>query len=1328
MLEIYPDSHALHRASYVPAWVKRRLLGNPAPPSPAEHARIDAALLFADISGFTPLAERLAARGAEGAEELSRILNDYFGRLLALVDLHGGEPFKFAGDALMALWPARNGDLAEATHRASACSLAIQKSLHSYDAGNDTRLSLRVGVAAGQAVGVQLQAGDRWFFAVGGHPLTEVVYAQSQAQPGDAVVSASVWNTLSGRAAASPAGGNCWRLGLVDAAPRSRKASKARLTASALAKLEGYLPGPVRARLDAGHAEWLAELRKVTALFVHVDNLDHTTAAAPARLQTVVELARPIVERYQGYFKELAIDDKGIVLVVIFGLPPVAHEDDAVRGARAANDLNAALATAGHGGAAGVATGRCFCGVVGSDVRREYAVVGDTMNLAARLMGAAIRMPEAQRVICDAATRLACGERMEFEALPPITVKGKTEPIEIARPLAIRDRAARAAADLVGRKLELGAIADALQRTALGTGAGTLFILGDAGMGKSRLVQELCRLAPDAGVTALVGGADAIESGTPYFAWRKPFESLLGLEVIADAQERRDTVLHTLGPGLAGRAPLLEAVLALGFPDTADTARMTGAVRANATRELLLEILGRAAAGKPFAIVLEDAHWFDASSWLLALEASRRIGGLQLTLTSRPVEDPAPAELASIRSDPRCATLALEALAEDEILALVCRRLGADGLPPEIDALIRARAAGHPLYAEELAYALRDAGMIEVSAGSCRLKPGADLAGLALPDSVQGVVTARIGRLAPREELALKVASIIGVSFEVRALRDVHPVREDVARLDQSLRELRRADFTVLERPEPQAAYLFKHVLIREGAYNLMLFSQRRQLHQAVAQWYESVFGMGRPELLSVLAHHWARAGVVPKAVAYLEKSATRTFGMGLGKAAVDQGLEAARLLGVDLPTEKALILPLVGAELGRIQSQMAGRAPAELLAHKRLEDEPVGAIIGLLLRIMPYAHQSLQGELFALMALRCLSLTLEKGNGPAAPVVYAMNSIVYRVLTADARTSYEFAELALELDARNGRHLLGPVSFVYTWFNQHWVHPVARAFDMSLEASEVAFRAGDVQYGCFNLAAHVVQRAVAGRPLEEVVDVAARHLALNEGRVLNAAYHCVQELQFAKALAGRTTSPLSMTDAEHDEEREIASICATDNYNQIGFYFIARLRLHYYYGDLPVALDCAEKAASLLPAFAGQTGEIELALFHALALLAQARTLPASERAGAIERASGMHGQLCGWAANCESNFSHKALLIEAELARTQGRGAEALALYAKAAASAAEHGYIQHEALAHELRCASLREAGGDGWRQARDDARSAYSRWGARAKVADLETRYS
>jgi len=213
-------------------------------------------------------------------------------------------------------------------------------------------------------------------------------------------------------------------------------------------------------------------------------------------------------------------------------------------------------------------------------------------------------------------------------------------------------------------------------------------------------------------------------------------------------------------------------------------------------------------------------------------------------------------------------------LAPDDAVALACHRLRVAALPEPVAALLREKAEGHPFFSEELAYALRDSGLITIAHGVCRLASGAgDLRGLNFPDTVQGVITSRIDRLTPQQQLALKVASVIGRVFTYHILHDIHPIADDRPQLASDLMSLERLDITPLEMPEPELAYIFKHIITQEVAYNLMLFAQRRTLHRAIAEWHEQVHAGDLSPFYSLLAHHWSKAEVIPKAIDYLEKA-----------------------------------------------------------------------------------------------------------------------------------------------------------------------------------------------------------------------------------------------------------------------------------------------------------------------------------------------------------------------------------------------------------------------------------------------------------------------
>ncbi|HEY4691279.1 MAG TPA: adenylate/guanylate cyclase domain-containing protein [Anaerolineae bacterium] len=914
-------------AGYVPALVIRHLAESPGPvTTPSAHS-FPAAVLFADISGFTAMTERLARQGPAGVEEASHLLNDYFGQLIERVAAHGGDVIKFAGDALLALWPATEEPLDSVTRRAAQCGLAAQKALHGYMPAPDVRLSLRASIGAGEITEVHIGGvNGRWEYLIAGAPLARLSTIKQDAQPGDVIISPEGWSQVQSSFEAQPLDTGGMRLEAIRDPLPLRPLAPPAPSPDLEPALRAYIPNSILDRLAAGQTEWLAELRRVTVIFLNLRDLDHNTPKGLKQAQMVLRALQAILYRYEATIDKISIDDQGATMVAALGLPPLTHEDDAARGAQAALDIQAVMRDLGLHPAVGVATGLVFCGSVGSATRREYTMVGDVVNLAARLMQNA-----RDDLLCDAATAQAAQDQIVFETLPPIRVKGKADPVTPHRPRGLaKVSIARPQTALIGRVAELTALEDQLQRLMRGEAGGTVAIEGEAGIGKSRLAGEVLHHAQALGMTVLLGSGDAIEKNTPYHAWQSVFSQLFGLETIVDADARRQHVLSQLqfDEQLVRLAPLLGRVLPIDFPENEDTVNLTGQARADRTRDVLLRLLSELpATGRraPKVLVMEDAHWFDSASWTLVLLASRQVQPMLLIVTTRLPGDPPTPEYAQLIQLSNVERLRLDALPPEDTLELVCQRLNVTSLPEPVIDLIRDKAEGHPFFSEELAYALRDTGLIRIDNGECHLAPGAgDLRALTFPDTIQGVITSRIDRLTPPQQMTVKAASAIGRVFPYRILYDIHPIEADKPHLPDNLATLQRLNLTLLDTPEPDLAYLFKHAITQEVAYNLMLFAQRRQLHRAIAEWYEHAPIDDRSRFDQLLAHHWGLAGEAEKAIGYLERAGHQAAHSGANaeaKALYEQALETLLQMPVTPDRQRQLIdltvdLARVGAYL----------------------------------------------------------------------------------------------------------------------------------------------------------------------------------------------------------------------------------------------------------------------------------------------------------------------------------------------------------------------------------------------------------------------------
>jgi class 3 adenylate cyclase/tetratricopeptide (TPR) repeat protein len=867
---------ALSLASYVSTLELQDIVAHAGKPLGPRIETRPAAVLFADLAGFTALAESLSVQGPRGAEELSRIIDAHFGGLTDVILARGGDVLVFAGDAALAAWPAGEGaDLVAAATAAAACGLRLQE-VADFPAGQGVRLRMRVAIGAGPLAHLRLGGlAGRWLSLAHGAPITQATAVDRLAREGEVVLSPEAAALLGNRGEGTPLEGGALRLTRIRPVAAAIALRPPAIAPDRADELRRLVPEIIAARVDAGFGDWLGEFRRVTMVFCGLGAIDPTKPDALSQFQNAVAALQEVVEHFEGTVYQLLTDDKGTTLVAGFGLPPRTHEDDTARGTLAALAMHAALPRHGFSPSLGVATGLLYCGVYGTPQRRQFTVAGPTVNLAARLMQHA-----AGSLLCDAATeeRARRHPALHFTPLAPLRVKGREQPVAVHRPSTEQSpttsmHAVAGDERLLGRERECATLDAAVDALVNGRRGGVILIEGEPGIGKSRLIEYLRTSGTRRGVQTLDCAADDIEKATAYHAWMRPLRSLAGAD-----PELLSTRLG-LGPEHAPMVPLLGPLLGLKLDDNDLIAAMTDEVRAANVRNLLLAALAHLGAGGPVVVTIEDAQWLDSPSWALLLAAARTIPTLLLVVTSRPQDDP-PADFVALAGLAGERRLRLAPLGPEAVDQLLTNRLGVRSVPEPVLSLVHDRAAGNPFYSEELVYALRDYGLIAVAGGRCELVDATRelgsafaeaLAARGLPSTVQGVVTSRIDRLTQAQQFALKVASVIGRTFPVAMLRDVFPVAITDTELAASLATVQRLD---LIRPEPDGGdsrFTFRHAITQQVAYDLILYAQRRDLHQAVGAWLEQRHAADLEPVLPLLAFHWRRAEVIPKAVQYLD-------------------------------------------------------------------------------------------------------------------------------------------------------------------------------------------------------------------------------------------------------------------------------------------------------------------------------------------------------------------------------------------------------------------------------------------------------------------------
>lgn len=893
-------------------------------PSPGA-ARLDlrAVVMVADISGFTAISEDLSSRGAAGPEELSRLLNGTFGALIELVHRHGGDVVKFAGDALVAAWPCAEAMTTRSVTLAASLAAAMPISLGRPAPGRpgQHQVRLRVGIAVGELVlapvGGEL---GRWELLVAGGAVAQAAEAQRHSPLGSAALTLEAWRHVSAFAEGELVGGfmALKRLrGEAPTAPSPIEPAAPGLTAT----LRGFVPGVILSRLDAGLSAWVAELRPVTAIFIRLPGLSVVSPPATPALQALARAIQGSLYRAEGVLDKIVVDEKGMSVLAGFGLPPFAHEDDALRAVRAALAARDALAQEGQPASVGVATGRVFCGTLGGAGRCEYTMLGDTINRAARLM----QVAALGEVLCDQATADAVGDRVQWEPLHAIQLKGVRGLSVPLRPIGVLPRRVEGGlADLMfGREPERELLVAGVSHCVAEGRGEVILVIGPPGIGKSRLLTAV-RAEVGGGARVVFASGDATDQMSPYHVWRLVLAEILGVRGRAGREAAKQRLAVELGPDLAPFAALLNHVIPLGLVETDELQALGPEGRADRTRALIVRLLERATASAPVALFLDEAHWFDSASWAVLEAVAEGAPRVHLVVATRPLQGERAPRLERLRGLPRCRTLFLGPLDEGAQIALASAILGGPQLPLSLAQGLAARAQGNPFYMAELARALRSRDPASAHSPWASLEPGS------LPATIEGALASRIDRLEPAAQVALKVASVFGRPFDTDELRPLLPGAPEPDALRATLDALEAADLLRREPEDGAERWNFESALVRETAYGLMTFSQRRGLHQSLAQRLDDVVASGGVVPLPVLAFHWTRAEVPERAVPALDaagEEAARQFLLD----ETSRFFKKALLLAPDAPVaDRRRWLMHIG--VARLRSGWADDARAHLL------------------------------------------------------------------------------------------------------------------------------------------------------------------------------------------------------------------------------------------------------------------------------------------------------------------------------------------------------------------------------------------------------------
>ncbi len=792
-----------------------------------------------------------------GAEEITSLLNGVFDPITAAIDRYGGSVISFGGDSVIAWF---SGDDGYAATTVAVELVEIVRSLPETSVSNRAeRLDIKVAVATGPSIRLLVGVAEQGYTDLLAGEVIDSLSAEARGlEAGEVAVSPEVAASLRDRAVITTTTDGGRERRLVSAMNRrAALTGKVNLFEMELAETQDWLLPVVRHHLDQGVGGLLSQLRQVVTLFVGFTPSGTTKDDDVREFADFVSKAVKVIAGYEGMVLQSLVDDKGYHLYAVFGAS-IAHEDEVRRAIVAALDIVASVDGGASQARAGVAAGTAFVGAYGGPHRMTYGTLGPGVNLAARLMEHA--PPGAVLVPQDMAIARALD--IEFVEVGPAQFRGISQPVTVFQALPSLERSGRerrlsAPARLIGRYEERAAFASALARLQNGEG-GVMIVEGSAGIGKTRLLLDFVEQASRAGSQVILAAGEEIEQATALFSWRSVLPQLFG----SRGPEAETALLSFVAddPWRAERVGLLGSVLTSPVQESDLTAGMATELRLENTQQLITAIVRDVPRSDPLILIFDDGHWMDSASWAMAERVAREVPSVLVVVGTRPFPGgvEAPAEYVTLRDDEATTHIVLEELEPAEALELVEACLGVASLPGPVSEMIIEQADGHPYFSEEIAFALRDAGLLIVESGEGRLAAEVqDLADIDLARNVQEVITGRFDRLTILEQTVLKVSSVIGREFSLETLAAIYPSPNvDRDQIEQALDRLIPLDL-IQPVPEPDERYRFRHAITRDIAYGMLLFSQRHELHRAVARWMEEENAGDLDSVLAPLAYHY---------------------------------------------------------------------------------------------------------------------------------------------------------------------------------------------------------------------------------------------------------------------------------------------------------------------------------------------------------------------------------------------------------------------------------------------------------------------------------------
>ncbi|MCD6578697.1 AAA family ATPase, partial [bacterium] len=830
-------------------------------------------LFYIDISGFTSMSEKLAKIGKEGAEKLAGIINGYFDNFNDIISHYGGDIYRFGGDAIFGFYPDKKeyDSVMESLIAAQKIMDYVDKN-HTIEMGNDKfTIKMHIGLAYGNIFFQDLRSD----YFLGGNLSYELMDIVDTSKAGEIMVNKE-FKKLAKNAKFKKVNDKIYKLMEITNMKLKKKSitiDLEKFPGDKLKKLEksiqGYLPDWLykRIQLNPVFNPKDGEHRKIAVLFIHFKGLDidKNPELAKEIISNFYSNVDKLATKYDAYLNKMDIYKDSARMLIIFGFP-YAHEDIYIRATSLAEELMRFSKILRLKIKIGINGGFAFGSPIGNDYRREYTVMGDAVNLAARFAAGA----KENTIIVGESIYKKAQKVFDFELLGEKSYKGKSKKIKIYRPMkkkkvqrSVLSKWLSESEKFIGRKKEMEKVNNTIEKVLKKHGQ-LLGISGQAGLGKSRMTQEILKILKKKEFSIYEGDCLSYGTSLTYHPWIMVLNNYFELNPTDTIEEKELKLKEKIGKiskKLVPWLPIIGEIIGVPFEESDLTKSLDAKLRKQRFFDIILDILKFISKDQAHCIVLDDIHWSDSASMELLNYVARNISTTRilLILVFRPMADK------EFMEKKYYTQLNLKPFNKTDTMALVKNLLNIRSFPDELKNLIIQKTQGNPFYTEEIIKSIIEQGFIEKDKKGKWAFTG-NVKKLNLPDSIEGVILSRIDRLEIKERDALQIASILGREFDFELLAGVYKHRKELVEIFDNLHSL---DIVKKEKTKEITRYFFKHIFTQEVAYDTISFEKRRELHKKVGAYIERKSKKNLQDVLGLLSYHYYRAESYEKSLVF---------------------------------------------------------------------------------------------------------------------------------------------------------------------------------------------------------------------------------------------------------------------------------------------------------------------------------------------------------------------------------------------------------------------------------------------------------------------------